>query len=181
MLRIIGTCLVAAVSCPILHAYEPPGTADAKKMSAAVRKTAQEVGDATLKGDYGTLVDRTWDGVVKLIGGREKMIALVEMGLKRLKDQGVVMKAYQVGEPGEFQTEGSNTFAVVPTRLEMTIPDGKAVAKSYLLAVSPDGGKTWKFVDGAGMNNKEFRDKGLPKLPAKLKLPKIEKPEVIKD
>jgi hypothetical protein len=86
-----------------------------------------------------------------------------------------------VVRPGEFLTEGDYTFVVVPTKLDMTIPCGKAVAKSYLLGISPDGGKTWKFVDGSGMENKEFREKGLPKLPAKLKLPVKEMPEITKD
>ena len=58
---------------------------------------------------------------------------------------------------------------------------GKAVSKSYLLGISSDGGKTWKFADGAGLDKKESRDKTLPKLPAELQLPMIEPPAITKD
>ena len=30
----------------------------------------------------------------------------------------------------------------------------KLIAKSYLLGISSDGGKTWKFIDGTGLDNK---------------------------
>jgi hypothetical protein len=174
MFRIVVAGFVAGVACLTVLADEPP-------KAAAVKKLAQELGDATLKGDYAKVIDHTHGGIVELLGGKEKAVQFVEKGMKQLKAQGITFKAYQAGEPGEFVTEGSNTFVVVPTRFEMGFPGGKVIAKSYLLGISPDDGKTWKFVDGAGLDNKDFREKGVPKLPAKLKLPEKEKPEVIKD
>jgi hypothetical protein len=98
-----------------------------------------------------------------------------------LKAQGIAFKSYNVGDPGEFMSEGNNTFVIVPTVLELTFTGGKAIGKSYLLGISSDEGKTWKFGDGAGLAKKESRDRILPKLPAKLKLPAIEQPEITKD
>ena len=173
MLRIVVLGFVVAVGCLTVYADD--------SKAAGVKKLAQELGDATIKGDYGQLVDHTYDGVVKLLGGREKAIKTIEAAMGTLKGQGITIKSYTVGEPGPFLAEGDNTFVVVPSKLEMSIPGGKALAKSYLLGISSDEGKTWKFVDGAGMSNKEFREKGIPKLPAKLTLPENEKPEIIKD
>jgi hypothetical protein len=61
----------------------------------------------------------------------------------------------------------------------MKHPKGKFIVKSYLLGISSDNGKTWKFVDGAGLDDKITG--GLPKLPAKLKLPEKQKPEQIEE
>ncbi len=155
------------------HAQEPG-------RAAVVKKLAQDLGDATLKGNYAKVIDSTHDKLVQEMGGRDQAIKTVEMLMQTLKDKGVTMTSYKASDPGEFLTEGGNTFVVVPTVLEMKVPDAKVIAKSYLLGISSDG-KTWKFADGSGLQTQDVRDKILPKLPAKLKLPAIEKPEVIKD
>ena len=166
-LLLVGWCLSA--------------NADGEVSSAAVKRKAQEVGQAVVKGDYAKLVELTYPKVVETMGGRDKMIAAVETLMKQMKDQGYVMRSVVVGDPAEFMTEGPHTFVVVPTTVEMTAPGGKVVGKSYLLGISADGGKTWWFVDGSGLDTKEKRDKVLPKLPAKLKLPEKQKPEFRKD
>jgi len=114
------------------------------------------------------------------MGGRENAVKASEKLMKSAAALGVVLKAYKVGEAGEFLTEGGNMFVVVPTSSEMATTNGTLVRKSYLLGISSDGGNTWTFADGVGLDKKEYRDKVLPKLPAKLKLPAKEKPQIIK-
>jgi hypothetical protein len=149
--------------------------------TSLVSKKAQVIGDATVKGDYAKVVDSTYPKVVEIIGGQEKMVALIEKSMNQMKAQGFTLISFQAGEPKELLTEGDSTFAVVPTITKLTAPGGKLIARSYLLGVSSDSGKTWKFVDGAGLQQKEVRDKVLPKLPAKLLLPEKQTPEFIKD
>jgi hypothetical protein len=149
--------------------------------SAAVKKLAEVLGEATIKGDFAKVIDHTYEPLVKELGGRVAAIMKIETAMKQLGDQGIAIKAYKIGTPVEFLTEGANTFIVVPTAMEMTFPAGRANMKSYLLGISPDAGKTWKFADGAGLSNKSLRDRLLPKLPAKLKLPEIQQPEITKD
>jgi hypothetical protein len=135
-----------------------------------------------LKGDHAKVVDLTYPKIVEIIGGRDKMRATLETAMKQMKDRGFSIRSLQVEEPAEILTEGNNTFAVVPTTIEMTAPGGKLVGKSYLLGISADGGKTWKFIDGAGLATKQMRDLVLPsKLPARLKLPAKQDPQFIKD
>jgi hypothetical protein len=172
MSRITLICLCLVLSAPA-RADEPDRT--------AVRKIAKELGDATLKGDHAKVIDFTYDGIVKELGGRAKAIQTTNGIMKTLKTQGITFKTFEAGEPGEFHTEGGNTFVLVPTTVEMTIPNGKMIAKSYLLGISADGGKTWKFADGAGLAQKEQRDKVLPKLPNSLVLPEKQEPMVIRN
>ena len=170
--RIAAVCLVAA--CGWASAQEPLKPADIKKL-------AQGIGDATVKGDYAKVIDSTHDGLVKLMGGREKAIKTTEDAMKGVAEKGITVAKFTAGDPGEMVTEGANTFTVVPTVVEMKAPMGKIVSKGYLLGISADGGKTWKFADGAGLQNEKVRDAALPKLPAKLKLPEPSKPEIVKD
>ena len=170
--RIAVACLALGI-CGLATAQEPS--------KAAVKKLADEVGTATIKGDYAKIIDVTHEGIVKKLGGREEGVKIIEKGMKELVAKGFTFTKYTVSDPGNFHTEGANTFVVVPSVLEMKSPTGKVLAKSYLLGISPDGGKTWKFADGAGMANKELRESMLPKMPAALKLPDPQPPEIVKD
>src|SRR5438067_3067914 len=141
----VATFLIATAGCrtETVEGDETPKT-------DALKKLAEELADATFQGDYAEVIDHTYDGVLKLAGGREKAIEAIDLVMKQMKEQGITIKAYHVGEPGEFLTEGGNTFVVIPTRMEMAFAGGKLVTKSYLLGIIPQGGKTWKFVDGTG-------------------------------
>jgi hypothetical protein len=171
MIRIVGWCFLLVVGCTGSKTDEP----------SELKKLVQEMIDDTLAGKYAKVIDKTYPGVVKLLGGREQAIQTTETVMKQIADQGFKIKSYTFGEPGELIAGEGNTFVIIPTKLEMTFAQGKVISESYLLGISPDGGKTWTFADGAGLETKEARDKSLPKLPEKLKLPEKKDPQVIKD
>src|SRR5579862_8636486 len=108
----------------------------------SVRKLAQEVGDATVKQDYAKVIDMTYDGAVKQLGGREKAIQFTQKSMALATKMGIVLKDFKVGEPGQFYSEGENTFVVVPTTSEVANGSNIVRDESYLLGISPDGGKT---------------------------------------
>jgi hypothetical protein len=167
--------LLVLVVCPIVAA------AQEESRPAVVKKKAQEVGEALKKEDYAKVVDLTYPKVVELVGGREKMIDVLKVGMKKLKDEGFSFRSVEVAEPGEYVEEGKSTYVVVPTTTEMSVPGGRMVLRSYLLGISTDGGKAWTFVDGSGMGTVEKRKMIFPKLPEKLKLPEAHEPKFIKD
>jgi hypothetical protein len=173
MRRVSLACLVLAMTCLPARAEGPS--------KAEVKKVAKQMSDAFLQGKYDKLLDHTWPEAVKTLGGRKKAIEFLETAMQQMKQAGVSLEKYDVGEPGDFYKEGDNTFVVVPTTLEMKVKKERYRQKGYLLGISTDGGKTWKFVDGAGLANEKEREKVLPKLPAKLKLPEPSKPEAIKE
>lgn len=170
MARISIVCILIASTWTPLKADKP--------QKDTVKKVAKEMLDAFVKGDYAKTIDFTYPGVVKELGGRKKAIEMTETAMKEMKAKGIEFKEVKLGDPGEFLTEGKNTFVVVPTINEMTFPKGTLRGKFYLLGISPDGGKSWTFADGTGMQDKELRDKILPKLPEKLNLPEVAKPEI---
>jgi hypothetical protein len=165
----------------LLAACAVTAAAQEESRTAVVKKKAQEVGEALKKEDYAKVVDLTYPKIVEMMGGREKMIEALTDGMKQLKEKGFSFRSVEVGEPAEFVEEEKTTFVVVPTTTEMTAPGGKILVKSYLLGISPDGGKAWTFVDGNGMGTAEKREKVLPKLPERLKLPEAQEPRFIKD
>jgi hypothetical protein len=169
-------CLVAVLMMVSLVA----GAQDAKPAESA-KKTAQQTADAMMKSDYTTVIDNTYPKVVEIMGGRDAAIKMTQTLMKTMTDQGMTIISYVVQDAGELSSEGENTFTVIPATLEMKFPKGKVRVNSYLLGISGDGGKTWKLVDGNGLADKAAREKLLPKLPAALKLPENQQPEIIEE
>ncbi len=159
-----------------------PGPAADEAVSEEVQtavKLANELANATVTGDYAKVVDSTYPKLVTEMGGRENAIKATTSAIQKMQADGFVITSLTVGKPGPMLSEGTNSFVVLPTALEMTVPRALLKSKSFLLAVSTDKGKSWKFLEGAGLANKEMRDRVLPALPATLKLPEPTQPEVI--
>jgi len=146
----------------------------------AAKKQADETSQAFAKGDYARIVDMTYPTLIDFMGGRDKMIATTREAMQKAKDQGIEVVSYKISEPGEIVKDGGKSFLIIPAVMELKAPDARIIVKSYLLGISSDDGKSWKFLDGAGLNSKELMDKVLPKLPGKLKLPGPVTPEIIK-
>jgi hypothetical protein len=61
------------------------------------------------------------------------------------------------------------------------VPNGILRSKGFLIAISEDRGKTWTFIDGAGLVSEPGREREklaqiLPDFPAQLALPPREQP-----
>ncbi len=142
---------------------------------------AKAMEKAVLAGEPAKVVELTHPKVIEAMGGKEKMIAAIEQVMTTLKAQGITIKSHTIGRPEEPVVDGKNAFMVLPTKLEMTAPQGRIVTESYLLGFSSDSGKSWVFVDGAGMNNGPAKDLILPLVPKSLKLPEPKQPVIAKD
>jgi hypothetical protein len=161
---------------------KPSGpTIDASQVDlSTVRQQAQAMSKAALEQDHETLVDYTHPKIVQGMGGRAKMIERLRGMAKEMEASGFTMVANEVGEPGEPVVEGSTAYVVLPTKLQLKGPKVRGVSEGFLIGVSEDAGKTWKFIDGAGLKTPEDRKRAFPELPVRLRLPE-RKPPVFTD
>jgi len=155
--------------------------ADEKSDVAKAVEQAKLVAKAVLEGDYAKVADSTHPKVVEIMGGREKMIETTKTIMKSLKDQGISINSHSVGKAETPVVDGKFTYLVIPTTMVLKTEGMKITVESYLLGMSTDGGKTWLFVDGSGMDNPMVKDKVFPKLPDGLKLPAKKDPTITKD
>jgi len=61
----------------------------------------------------------------------------------------------------------------------MSVPQGRALVRTWLLGVSSDQGKTWTFIDGGKLNAEAIKQY-FPNFPAKLTLPAKQVPQLEK-
>ena len=142
--------------------------ADDAKLLKQAGKQAQAMADATLKENYETVIKLTFKPALESIGGSEKALEAIKTQMNQMKSGGMVIEGFKLGDPKDLGRTPEYVFAIIPTFTQMTIPNAEVKADSYLLGISEDKGKTWLFIDGAGLNPKP---KWLPKLPEKYELP----------
>jgi hypothetical protein len=146
-----------------------------------IHKLAVENSVALTSGDYVHVVDLTYPKVVEKIGGRDKMIEMLRRSNEDLKAQGSAILGAEVGEPKEVVMVGDREYAIVPMIVRVQVPQGRLRMNGYLVAISENRGKTWTFIDGAGLHNapageREALEEILPSFPAQLSLPLWEPP-----
>jgi hypothetical protein len=147
--------------------------ADDAGMKALIKAQAQEIHDAMSKDDFTKIADLTYPALVKEMGGREKMIAVMEAGIKKMKAGGFGYIPSTVEEPSEIVKGGDELFVIVPYELKMKIPDGTMRQKTYLIGISGDEGKSWTFLSGT--DDRKMRNHFMPKFPQSLKVPPVGK------
>ena len=155
--------------------------ANADPQTERIRKLAAENSTALTSEDYPRLVELTYPKVVEMIGGRDKMIETLRRGSEDMKAHGSAILGAEVSEPKEVVTAGDKQFAIVPMTVHVQVSNGTVRWKGFLIAVSEDRGKTWTFIDGAGLVREPGKEKEklaqiLPDFPSQLSLPAHEQP-----
>lgn len=143
-----------------------------------IRQQAEHTSKALLQGDYETVVKFTYPKIVEMLGGRDKMVAILKDGKVQMDEQGMAIESVTFGEPSQTVMAGDEIHCLVPQTLLMKVPGGKLKAESWLLAISTDKGAHWYFLDTASMtmdNIKGF----VPHYNSNLKIPAQKEPDFI--
>ena len=134
-----------------------------------IRQLANVVTQATVAGDYNTVVSHTYQPLVTAMGGAEEMKELAKRKISELAAAGLSLRDGEVGACQPLVETRNYTFAVVPSTLYFDRTDGgSVVGKNHMLAISQDQ-RDWKFVNCE--KNNHFIRRILPELPATLVLP----------
>ena len=135
---------------------------------------ALESSRAFMEGNFERLADFTHPKVVESMGGREKMAEFVRKSMAEAKTQGFETLSYTpAAEPTQVLREGRKLYAILPAKLRMRTPGGTVyVSESFMIALSDDEGKNWKFVSGATADATRLKFL-MPEVADKLKLPTV--------
>jgi hypothetical protein len=116
------------------------------------------------------------DEAIAHYGGHATIAAALAKVKAEMAAKGITVENTEIDLPQQIAPGGGKLFAVLGQRVTMQLPEGHVRTRSFLLAVSPDDGQTWKFVDGARLT----REKVVaifPTFPASLALPEVGPPE----
>lgn len=141
---------------------------------------AERLRKAMVDEDVEVFLDLTLPRVIELVGGPVKFAEMYRRGMEATHEAKLTMTSYLFSDSIRLERRGSEAYAVIPTVLTMTsATGGRVIIESYLIGFSPDGGETWKYVNGhERFKNRAELKKLLPSAPKSLKLPALKEPVV---
>ena len=128
--------------------------------------------DATVSGDFKTVLDMTYPKVLEAMGGKDAALKEIEGAMKAIKGQGITFSVKGVETPTVMKG-GKDFYSVTAYALLMSANGKKISLGSAVIGISSDEGKTWKFINLDDKGEKGVREM-LPQLPADMKIPKQE-------
>jgi WD40 repeat protein len=93
------------------------------------------------------------------------MVQMLKVTMTKMQNDGWTYKAYSLGEPTDVKENNAKLFTIIPTALTMAFPDGTIRTGGFLLGISEDDGRSWKFLDGQAIANTPTRKRLLPDFP----------------
>jgi len=159
---------------PVASASSVPPAAQTREEHC--RDAARACGAALVTGTDDKIIDCMADAALAFVGGRKKVADELSTGKVNMAHDGWAFEHVDIDAPREVVSAGSQLFAIVPQKVTLKTPMGHLLQRGYLLGVSTDAGQTWKFVDGAGLTEKNTKQM-FPDFPASIVLPELTKPE----
>jgi hypothetical protein len=145
-----------------------------------LKSSAQKMGKLFVEKNYSQYVKFVHPKILKMFGGEEKMVEFLKKTIAETESQGFTFKDVTIGEHSELIVSGNEIQSIIPQILELKTKDGRLITTSYLLALSPDKGKKWYFIDTGGKTLEELRTI-FPSLSSKLIIPPATQPEFHND
>jgi len=170
--------LITFLIIGVTHAQIVP--VDTAIASANLKLSAQKMAKLFVAKDYTEYVKYINPKVITMAGGRDKMIGLIKTSLKQIADQGLTIRDLTIGDSLRIVIAKSGLQSVVTEILELKTKDGRLKATSYLIATSPDKGKTWYFIDTGGKTLADMKTK-FPALSDDLIIPEKKTPVFFHD
>jgi hypothetical protein len=168
MIKPLAYSLVLLIPCAVAAAEDKP--------EAIAKAKAEEVAQATLKGDFEKILDLTHPDIIRMGGGRDNTLQAMRRVAEIMKTRGFEFHSAKIGDATQVASGSDDKrFAVLPLSLEIKTPDGMLSTSSFLLGISSDKGKTWTFINGDKAVDPTIK-RLLPDLPRGLKLPEPKQP-----
>jgi hypothetical protein len=114
---------------------------------------AEEMKQAFIAKDFEKSYEFMHPKIVKMLGGKEKLIENLKSVSKQIEDAGVKVTEYSIQSPSQIVEADNQIFAVLPTTAAMSTPKEPIVMQESLIAVSEDNGNNWKFIRASSREN----------------------------
>jgi len=124
----------------------------------ALKKAADQMNYALVNRKFDLFVKTAYPKAITTVpGGAEKMIERLKTQMAAMDQQGHRIVAAWIGEPTAFIDTAGELQCTVNQKMALQFEQGKLITETTLLALSPDDGVTWYFVDAADRDIQKMR------------------------
>lgn len=127
-------------------------TANAQVKTAAInaRSAAQQMFQFFIAKNYLAYSKCIHPTITNMMGGEAKMAEVVKNAVQQTEKNGLIAVQIKIGEPSKIVSTNNELETIIPETTKFKTAKGFYNDTSYLLAISTDNGKTWRFVDTNG-------------------------------
>jgi hypothetical protein len=138
-------CIVLALLATSFNVYAQPAL---NKFKPAVKAAAKRMNDALVKKDIKTFVKTTYPKVVEMTdGGLTRVQSEIEKSIAGIEQAGSKILSAWPGEATTIIDTAGEYQCTIPQYMKMRLDNGVLTTQTTLIALSPDKGKTWYFID----------------------------------
>ncbi len=151
---------------------------EAQNLSTTIKVQAMDMGNAVIRNNFNSFVKYMHPNIIEFAGGKEKMKTKMDSAYQVMKQFNVTFKRYWIGNPGEIVNHKNQLQAVLPQITTMITSLGELTAETYMIAISDDKGKIWRFIDTNVYKADKLKNI-MPDLSPKLVIPPRKKPKLV--
>lgn len=144
--------LLFASGCTKKRVLPPRGS-----LIASVQGDVQSMVRALYEGDLAKVLDFTHPTILKVLGGREQAMALLETSMSPLLERGMRIESLSFPGPPEFIESAGSVFAIVPTLSVMAMGDQRVESLNFQFGVLDASTDSWRYAEGSRINSGNVR------------------------
>lgn len=172
--QLLKTLLIAAIATLPLTGH----TQTKEQAKTKVKADATKMSQALVDKDYKTFVSTTYPKAVEMTpGGLPQMEEDLKTQIAGIEAQNNKILSAYPGDPSVIVDTAGEWQCTIPQKMVLQVPGAKVLTETTLIALSPDKGKTWYFMDTADRDLKAMRGV-FPNISSKLVIPKSPDPVV---
>lgn len=145
-----------------------------------VEKQGTEMARVLLAKDYKAFAKYTYQPVIEMAGGEEKMIELLKQTFDQMETEGYSFTSFTIEKPVTIIRFNNTLQCTLIQHIELKVPAGRLTTRSALIGISKDDGQNWTFIDTHGADLKTLQ-KTLSGLSDNLMLPEKQDPVFYKE
>lgn len=152
--------------------------ASAQRRSPSIKAQAMYMATALMQNDFNTFVKYMHPNIITYAGGAAQMKTKMDSASQAMKRFGVRFKRYWIGDPGEIIRYNNQSQTLLPQSTTLMTPMGELTIETTMIAISPDSGKSWWFIDTNVYRADKLKNI-LPDLSPRLIIPPQKKPKLV--
>ncbi len=141
--------------CAAFSLHQPLAAED---LAERVRRSAVEMTEAFQREDADTLVRYTAQAVLDRTGGASVTAARIRAEFESNRKENIRLKKFSIIRPDRIYYLQGQLFALVERKSEWQMEKETMNLRYNVLAVSTDGGATWRFAELTSIDEKLFRE-----------------------
>ncbi|MEP2936544.1 MAG: hypothetical protein ABJM06_10930 [Gilvibacter sp.] len=132
---------------------------------------AKITSDATVAGDFSTVLDYTLPTVLDMMGGKDGALETVTTAMDGMKQQGFEITKSEVVEMVGFAEEEGEYRCVIQNNVVLNHPDYTINSTSYIFGVYNPEASQWYFIEGSQLKNEALAQMVIPGFKTALEIP----------